>query len=173
MKNYQLPKVPENVHTSFTAVCHIMANLCKTKLNEEYFQVSVKLAAKIARKRPSPLLTGNATTWAAGIIHAIGMVNFLFDKTQTPHMTSGELCEWFALGQSTVSAKSKIIRNMLKISQWDSIWCLPSRLEQHPTAWLVSIDGYIIDIRQADPDIQLAAYQAGVIPYLPQSKKAS
>jgi hypothetical protein len=173
MKNYQLPKVPENVHTSFTAVCHIMANFCKAKLNEEYFQISVKLAEKIARKRRTPLLTGNATTWAAGIIHAIGMVNFLFDKTQTPHITSRELCEWFALGQSTVSAKSKVIRTMLKISQWDSTWYLPSRIDQHPTAWLVAIDGYIMDIRQVDPEIQLAAYQAGVIPYLPRSKKVS
>ena len=77
MKNYQLPKVPENVQIPFTAVCNILANLCKNKLNEEYFQVSVKLAAKIARKRRSPLLTGNANTWAAGIVHAIGLVNFL------------------------------------------------------------------------------------------------
>lgn len=173
MKNYQLPKVPENVQIPFTAVCNILANLCKTKLNEEYLQASIKLTAKIARKRPSPLLTGNANTWAAGVVHAIGLVNFLFDKSQTPHMTAAELCEWFALGQSTVSAKSKAIRDMFNMSQLDSKWCLPSKLEQHPTAWLVAIDGYIMDIRQADPEIHLAAYQAGVIPYLPRSKKVS
>jgi len=40
MKNYQLPKVPENVQIPFTAVCNILANLCKTKLNEEYLQAS-------------------------------------------------------------------------------------------------------------------------------------
>ena len=171
MKNYRLPKVPENVQIPFTAVCNILANLCKTKLDEEYLQSSIELTAKIARKRPSPLLVGNTNTWAAGIIHAIGMVNFLFDKTQTPHMTAAELCEWFALGQSTVSAKSKAIRDIFNMSQLDPTWCLPSKLDQHPTAWLVSIDGYIIDVRRADPEIQLAAYQAGVIPYLPRSKK--
>jgi hypothetical protein len=171
MKSYQLPRVPENVNASFTAVCNIITNLCKTNLNEEYLYASVELTAKLARKRPSPLLTGNANTWAAGVVHAIGTINFLFDKSQTPHMTVAELCEWFALGQSTISAKSKVIRDMFNMSQLDPIWCLPSKLEQHPTAWLVSIDGYIMDVRREDPELQLAAYQAGVIPYLPRSKK--
>lgn len=169
MKNYQLPKVPENVNISFTSVCNTIARLCKAKLNEEYFQVSVELAAKIARKRPSPLLNGNANTWAAGIVHAIGMVNFLFDKTQTPHLTSLELCEWFGLSQSTISAKSKVIRDMFRINQLDTKWCLPSRLEQDPMAWLVSIDGYIFDIREADYETQRIAFEAGIIPYIPQS----
>lgn len=173
MKSYQLPKVPENVNAPFNAVCNIITNLCQTSLNEEYLQSCVELTAKIARKRPSPLLTGNANTWAAGIVHAIGLVNFLFDKTQTPHMTSGELCEWFGLGQSTVSSKSKAIRDMFKMNQLDPKWCLPSRLEQHPTAWLVSIDGYIFDVRESDYETQRIAFEAGAIPYIPRLKKVS
>ena len=58
-----------------------MSTLCKEKLNEEYFQLIIELACKLARKRPSPFLLGATKTWAAGIIHALGTVNFLFDKS--------------------------------------------------------------------------------------------
>ncbi|MDZ8257440.1 DUF6398 domain-containing protein [Nostoc sp. ChiQUE01b] len=39
------------------------------------------------RKRPSPLATGQAKSWACGIVHALGMVNFLYDSSQTPPKT--------------------------------------------------------------------------------------
>ena len=48
-----------------------MKALCKEKLNDEYYHLSVELAAKIARKRISPLLSGPPKTWAAGIIQSI------------------------------------------------------------------------------------------------------
>lgn len=129
------------------------------------------MAVKLARKRPSPLLYGQGATWAAGIVHALGMVNFLFDKSQIPHIRSQEIVEWFDLAQSTISAKSKSIRDMLKISQLDSCWTLPSRLIDHPMAWLVEVNGFIIDIRQASYDLQVKAFNAGVIPYIPDDKK--
>lgn len=173
MKSYKPPKVPENIKPIFDEVCNVLTELCQSKLNEEYLHTSIELLAKLARKRPSPLLAGKVNTWAAGIIHAIGLVNFLFDKTQTPHMTSADLCAWFRLGQSTVNSKSKSIRDMFRMTQLDPKWCLPSRLEDHPVAWLVSIDNYIIDVRYADLDIQHAAYEAGAIPYLPGSKTKS
>ncbi|HLD95918.1 MAG TPA: DUF6398 domain-containing protein [Alphaproteobacteria bacterium] len=172
MRNYQLPKVPETVKVPFTAICDTILHLCETKLNQEYFEACVELSAKLARKRPSPLLHGNIKTWTAGVVHAIGLVNFLFDKSQTPYMSAADLCDWFELGQSTINGKSKVIRDMFKMSQLGPKWCLPSRLEEHPTVWLVSVDGYIIDIRDADKDLQLAAYEAGVIPYLPGHKNS-
>ena len=91
MKNNALPKVPNNVSEQFNEIYSILSNLCSEKLNDEYLILCVQLAVKIARKRPSPFLSGRVKTWAAGIIHAIGTVNFLFDKSQTPHMTSRDL----------------------------------------------------------------------------------
>ena len=110
MQNTKLPKVPNNVSESFREICNILATLCKEKLNEEYFNLSVELAAKIARKRPSPLLSGHTKTWAAGIIHALGMVNFLFDKSQSPHLTSKELCAWFKLLPAVKNIKQRFVR---------------------------------------------------------------
>lgn len=168
MKNSKLPKVPVNVSIPFNEVCSILGALCKEKLNEEYFDLCVDLAAKIARKRPSPFLSGYTKTWAAGIIHALGLVNFLFDKSQSPHLTSKELCEWFGLGQSTIGAKSKSIRDMLKIYQMDPKWCLPSKVIDNPLIWMVSFDGYIIDVRKVPYEMQVAALEAGAIPFLPR-----
>ena len=162
-----IPKVPKAIEEPFIKVVTILEKLSSEKLNQEYFDLSIELAAKIARKRPSPLLSGNSKTWAAGIIHAIGMVNFLFDKTQSPHLSSKELCDWFDLGQSTIGGKSKAIRDMFKIYQLDPRWCLPSRLDANPMAWMISINGFILDARHATRDIQVAAYQAGLIPYIP------
>jgi Domain of unknown function (DUF6398) len=167
MQNTKLPKVPDSVNAPFRDICNIMAALCKERLNEEYFNLSVELAAKIARKRPSPFLSGHTKTWAAGIIHALGLVNFLFDKTQSPHLTSKELCAWFDLGQNTISAKSKFIRDMFKMYQMDTNWCLPSKVINNPFSWMVSFDGYIVDIRRAPYEMQVEALKAGVIPFIP------
>ena len=171
MKNDPLPKVPEIVSAPFGNIYSIIASLCREKLNEEYFHLGIELATKIARKRPSPFLSGPPKTWAAGIIHALGMVNFLFDKTQSPHLTSKDLCEWFDLGQNTVSAKSKSIRDMFKIYQMDPKWSLPSKVMNNPYVWLVAFDGHIVDVRTASYEMQLAAYEAGVIPFIPSSQK--
>ena len=167
MTKINLPKVPKAIEKPFIAVVTILEELSSEKLNQEYLDLAIELAAKIARKRPSPLLSGNSKTWAAGIIHALGMVNFLFDKTQSPHLSSKELCDWFDLGQSTIGGKSKAIRDMFKIYQLDPKWCLASRLDANPMAWMISINGFILDARHVTRDIQVAAYQAGLIPYIP------
>lgn len=119
MKSSQLPKVPEVAAKPFQDICRILSDICTEKLNDEYLTLGIELAAKLARKRPTPLLSGKASTWAAGIIHALGTVNFLFDKSQSPHITSKELCEWFSFGQSTISGKSKTIRDLFDMGHFD------------------------------------------------------
>jgi hypothetical protein len=171
MKNSKLPKVPEIASHSFQNICTILSEVCTEKLNPEYLTLSIELAAKLARKRPTPLLSGNIKTWAAGIIHALGTVNFLFDKSQLPHMTSKELCDWFSLGQSTISGKSKLIRDLFDMGHFDPTWCLPSKMMGNPLIWMVSIGGYIVDIRSAPYEVQVAAFEAGAIPFIPSANK--
>ena len=98
------------------------------------------------------------------------MVNFLFDKSQKIHLSSQALCEWFELGQSTINGKSKSIRDMFRIRQMDPKWTLPSLIAENPMVWMVSLNGYILDIRQAPYEIQKSAYEAGVIPYIPDDE---
>ena len=57
---------------------------------------------------------------------------------------------------------------MMKMHQMDPNWCLPSKMEDNPLIWMVSVNGFIIDIRQAPREIQEEALRKGIIPYLPE-----
>ncbi|HJT59165.1 MAG TPA: DUF6398 domain-containing protein [Ktedonobacteraceae bacterium] len=76
--------VSKEMQARFEEITHLTDAFCSKYLNEEYRQLCRELTATLGRKRPSPLLQGKAPTWACGIIHALGMVNFLFDSSQTP-----------------------------------------------------------------------------------------
>ncbi len=90
------------------------------------------MAATLARKRPSPLVNGRANSWAAGILYTLGQVNFLFDKSQTPHMRADELCKKIGVSQQTASGRAQNIRELLDISQRHPDWTLPSRVDDNP-----------------------------------------
>lgn len=78
------PKAPtgDGKNMVFETIVSLTNDFCKTHLNEEYAELCRKLAEKLARKRPSPLLSGKPNTWACGIVRAIGMVNFLDDRSR-------------------------------------------------------------------------------------------
>jgi len=100
-------------------------------------------------------------------IKPIGMVNFLFDSSGKPHVKSRELYEWFGISESTGNGKSRQIRDLLKIGLFDKKWTLPSRMKDNPRAWMIQLNGFLLDARYCKPEIQLEAYKKGLIPYLP------
>lgn len=100
---------------------------CQARLNEEYSALCRKLAEKLAAKRPSPLLRGEPRTWACGIIRTIGWVNFLDERSQSPHMKLPVIDQALGVAESTGQGKAKAIRQLLKIHQFDHRWILPSR----------------------------------------------
>ena len=155
------------MESKFAEITAITDAFCSTHLNTEYAEMSRKLTAALCRKRPSPLTRGKAKTWASGIVHALGMVNFLFDPSQTPHIKATELYKHFGVGQSTGQGKSKQIRDTMKMSQMSLDWCLPSRIDDNPMIWLLSVNGLIMDIRNAPYPAQVEAFERGLIPYIP------
>lgn len=94
------------------------------------------LTETLARKRPTPLVRGQPKTWACGIVRTIGWVNFLDDRSQTPHMKLTAIDKAFGVGESTGQGKSKEIRRMLKIRQFDPRWALPGREDLGSMMWL-------------------------------------
>ena len=162
--------VPEAMQARFAEITALTDALCREKLNDEYAQVCREMTATLARKRPSPLTTGPAKSWACGIAYTVGSVNFLFDKSQTPHLRSDELCAWFGLAKSTGGSRSNKIKQILDIGLMDAQWTLPSRMESNPMAWMVSVNGFIVDARSLARPLQEEAYRKGLIPYLPGEK---
>lgn len=159
--------VPKGMRPRYDEIVALIDTFCGQHLNEEYAQVCRSMAAKLARKRPSPLVSGRAETWAAGIIHAIGQVNFLYDKTQTPHIKSPLIAESFGIAKSTVTNKAAEIKRVFNIHLMDPNWTIPSRMDDNPMIWYITVNGFIMDARSAPLDVQVIAYQKGLIPYIP------
>ncbi len=148
-KSKKSEDVPKAMSAKFDSIVELTNEFARQHLNDEYAQLIRQATATLCRKRPSPLNKGQAKTWACGITHAIGMVNFLFDSSQTPHVSAKELYRWFGVADSTGQGKSKQVRDALKMRQFDPDWCLPSRVEDNPLIWMLSVNGLIMDIRQA------------------------
>jgi hypothetical protein len=162
--------VPEAMQPRHNEITALTDALCQEKLNDEYTQLCRKMTAALARKRLSPLMGGHAKSWACAIAYTVGSVNFLFDKSQTPHLRADELYAWFGISKSTGGNKSSQIKRLLKIGLMDMQWTLPSRMDDNPMAWMVMINGLIVDARRLPRPLQEEAYRKGLIPYIPGEK---
>src|SRR6266699_4719846 len=139
-------QVPKDMQARFDEITQLTDAFSQEYLNDEYADLCRQLIATLCRKRPSPLSQGKATTWACGIIHALGMVNFLFDASQTPYVPASQIASYFGLSSSTMQAKSKQIRDLLGMYQMDPDWSLPSMVEKNPLIWILEVNGLIIDV---------------------------
>jgi hypothetical protein len=164
-------KVPKHMQERFDAIVALTDGVCKEHLNEEYAQLARQATATLCRKRPSPLASGRINSWACGIVYALGFVNFLFDKSQSPHMSAADLCAAFGVAKGTGAAKSKEVRDALNMMQMDPHWYLPSQMDDNIMAWMIMVNGFIVDARSLPLEIQEIAYQKGLIPYVPGKQK--
>jgi hypothetical protein len=164
--------IPHEMRPTYDAIVSLIDAFCKEHLNAEYADLCRKVAGALARKRPSPLARGKPEVWACAIVYAIGSVNFLFDKTQTPHLRADELCRLFGVTQSTGSNKAGVIRKMFDMYQMDPRWTLPSMIGENPLVWMIQVNGLIVDVRDMPRHIQEEAFRKGLIPYVPTARGA-
>jgi hypothetical protein len=160
-------RVRDAVRHRFDAIVSLIDGVCRAHLTEEYAVLARELATTLARKRPSPLVNGRVATWACGITYVLGMVNFLFDQEQTPHLRGNDLCALFGVSQSAGSAKAREIMRLLRIVQLDPRWCLPSKLAENPLAWMIEVNGIVVDVRMMPRELQEEAHRLGLIPFVP------
>jgi hypothetical protein len=139
---------------------------CREFLDEEYGVLVRRLVARLARKRPSPIVRGDVRIWAAGAIYAVGQLNFLFDRTQSPHMTARQLAEALGVVQTTMANKAGLINRTLDIGIFEPELSRVAMIEQHPMAWYVELDGIVVDARMLSPELQDEARRRGLIPDL-------
>ena len=159
--------VPKPLRPHYDEIVQLTDTFCASHLNDEYAQLCRRLTAALSRKRPSPLPQGRRDIWVGAIIYTIGSINFLFDKSQTPHLRADELCRLLGVKQSTTSSKARSIQTLLHIGLMDPDWTLPSRIATNPMAWMIDINGLTLDARYAPREIQEEALRRGLIPFLP------
>ena len=141
--------------------------VCADLLDAEYAGLARHVVAKLARKRPSPLLGGRAATWAGGVVWALGQVNFLFDPSAKPYVTHDDLADAFGLSKSTLGQKAKQIRDMLKMTWATPEFLRAERIDDNPMIWFIEVNGLPFDARELAVEIQVEAYLKGIIPYVP------
>src|SRR6266542_3266264 len=161
------PKLPAPVRPVFNEITAITRAFCTQHLDAEYTRLCDKLAAKLARKRPSPLLRGDRRIWAAGIVYAIGRVNFLADPDQQPHPRTDELASLLGVKQTTMANKGRLIMDTLRIGLMDPEFSRRDMLDSNPMVWLLEVGGLLDDARQLPEALQVQAWRRGLIPYVP------
>lgn len=160
-------KIPEAMEMKASEILVLTDGFCEKTLSTEVAELARALVAALARKRPSPLSSGRSSSWGAGVVHALCHVNFLFDRSKTPHTSAEDVADYFGVSKGTVAGVSKKIRDALKISYFSSEWTLPSRMKDNPFAWMISYNGLMVDARTLPLPLQQIAYQKGLIPFVP------
>ncbi len=160
-------QVPKDMQARFDEITQVTDTFSQAYLTDEYASLCRQLAATPCRKRPSPLSQGKTATWACGLFMRLRTVNFLFDASQTPHVSASKIASSFGLSPSTMQAKSKQIRDLLGMYQMDPNWTLPSKIDDNLLAWMIQVNGLVIDARYAPREIQEEAFRKGLIPSIP------
>jgi hypothetical protein len=156
---------------TYETIAALTDAFCRDKLNEDYRDLAQKMIAALARKRPSPLASGQPPTWACGVVYLLGQINFLSDKASQPYMTMADVRTAFGVGESTASGKAKLISAALGTNRFDPAFMLPSLIPSNPMVWLAEVNGFMVDLREMPREVQTAAYEKGVIPYIPADRK--
>jgi hypothetical protein len=160
-------RVPKAIRPLVDEIVAITDSVCLAVLDEEYADLARCAVAKLARKRPSPLVRGRRAGWAAGVVYALGQANFLFDSAIGPTVTADQLSEAFGVAKSTMGSKARQVRGLLRISPFSPEFERADVAAQNPLRWIIEVDGLAVDVRHVPPDIQVAAFGRGFIPYVP------
>ncbi len=114
------PRIPEEQQEKYDAVTTLTDDFCKERLDEEYATICRTVTGKLARKKDSKFSRGKSDIWAAGIVYAVGQMNFLFDSSFEPYQSADDICGFFGTSKSTTSQKAKLIRDSIDMNNyWD------------------------------------------------------
>ena len=99
-----------------TRVIELATAFCKEHLDDECAELCTKLVQKLGRKRSCPLQSGRVEIWAAASVYTICSINFMFSKSSRLNTSSAEIAEHFGASGSTIAQKSRVIKDLVKIS---------------------------------------------------------
>jgi len=141
-------------------ILDLVGEFCTKRLDSDYFELSKNLTLKLGRKRNVPFITGQPKVWAAAIIHALGTINFLFDKSFEPYITLDELNDFFGTTKSTTRNKSKQIRDMLKLNYYNKEFSTRNMQENNPFSDVVMVNGFSVPLDTFSEEHQQVIKQA-------------
>lgn len=111
----------------YLEIMRVIEEVCKKNLSEEYLFLAENLCKEIFELEEANLNKGKVSSWACGIIHALGLKNGLFTNKTGITIKAGDLYKLFNVSSSTGLSKSKEVRALIDLE--DDRWliaCLKS-----------------------------------------------
>lgn len=142
------------------ALLELTGAFCAQKLDDQYFSLCEKLIKKMGRKREVPFKRGKLEIWAAAVIKAIGSINFLFDRSFEPYISSKEINDHFGTKSTTVTNKARAIKDMFDLWYYSPEFSTGHMQQNNPFNNLVMVDDMILPIDNLPEDMQRIARQA-------------
>jgi hypothetical protein len=100
-------------------------------------------------------------------VYAPGQANFLFDPASEPYTTADELSKAFGVAKSTMGSKARQIRDLVGIDHFSPEFLRADVVAESPMVWMLQVNGLFMDARHLPLEIQVEAFQRGLIPYIP------
>jgi len=144
----------EEIKNKEKKLLELTGSFCAQKLDDDYYRLCEKLILKLGRKREVPFKSGKIEIWAAAVIHSIGSINFLFDKSFEPYVTAEQISEYFGTKKSTVSNKARQIKDMFKMGYYDSSFSTQHMSGNNPFNDMVMVNGFIVPLSSIPEDLQ-------------------
>lgn len=123
-----MQNLPNSIVEKYEEIAEKIRIFSNKYLNEQYEKICIKVLYDLGMNHEEILKKGKSSSWAAGVVHAIGTVNNLFDVKEEPYIKALDLYKEFEVSNSTGSAKSKEIRNLLNISKDNEMWLIKSKI---------------------------------------------
>lgn len=161
--------VPAEFRRIYLELVSLTDEFCNERLDTEYQELCREVAIALCSPG-SPVVRGKRASWACGIVYTVGWVNFLGDPDTEPYVRAEEIAEWFGVSTATMYNKSKALREGLDLIPFDPRLTISSLLEENPLVWMLEVNGLLVDVRAAPRELQAAAYEQGLIPYIPADR---
>lgn len=116
----------------------LVTDFCRTKLDAEYTRVCLLLLEKA-------WLTGmmhdrsKEKSWAAGLVQAAAVINFLYDTASQPCVRATDVAKHFGVATSTMSSKGNAILDALGAVPLDPRYCIAPLLKNNPFVQMMEL----------------------------------
>lgn len=150
----------EEIKAKEALLIDLTRNFCVRNLNEEYAELCVGLIKKMGRKREVPFKRGKPEIWAAAVIQTIGSLNFLFDSSFEPYITSKTVHDHFGTKSSTVTNKAAEIKKMFKLWFYNSEFSTRHMQQNDPFSDLIMVDNLMLPLESLPEYMQQIVKEA-------------
>lgn len=160
----------------FLTITECIDRVCDEHLGDfaDEYRATCQLMAATCCQEGTPIVEGRAKaeSWAAGILWTVGWVNFLDDRSSTPHLTAKQAAAAFGVSVATLEAKSRDLRYGLGVEPHDGRWTLPTLARSNPLIWLLETTSNTVDARTLPTETQQVLVEVGLIPFVVEDYEA-